>query len=130
MVSFAEQKLYFAVAVFGGFFSASAFRIFFLIFIWLHQVLVAACWIFNLYFGGMETLSCGGWDLVPWPGLKLGPLHWEFAVLAMGPPWKAPVFSFQCKRASAEYQGANHLFFLLRVSRFRILYSSLLSIMD
>ena len=95
----ATEAFYFAVAVFVGFaLIASAFGGFFLIFIWLHQVLVAACWIFNLCFGGMETLSCGRWDLVPWPGLKLGPLHWEFAILAMGPPWKAPAFSFKCKK--------------------------------
>ena len=32
------------------------------IFIWLCQVLVAACGIFSC---GMRTLSCGMWDLVP-----------------------------------------------------------------
>ena len=75
-------------------------------------MLVAARWIFNLHFGGMKTLSCGRWDLVPWPGLKLGPLHWECAVLATGPPWKSPAFSFKCKKnlCQDEYQGANHLF--------------------
>ena len=31
-------------------------------FIWLHWVLVEACWIFR----------CGMWDLVPWPGIEAG----------------------------------------------------------
>ena len=38
-------------------------------FIWLHWVLVAACGIFSC---GTQTLSCGMWDLVPWPGIKPG----------------------------------------------------------
>ena len=25
----------------------------------------------------MWTFSCGMWDLVPWPGWNLGPLHWK-----------------------------------------------------
>ena len=29
------------------------------------------------------------WDLVPWPGIKPGPLHWEHRVLATGPPGKS-----------------------------------------
>ena len=34
---------------------------------WLHQVRVAACRIFN---SGMQTLSCSTWDLVPWSDTK------------------------------------------------------------
>ena len=40
-------------------------------FIWLHQILVVACGIFELRFGMQDlscsilTLSCGMWDLVP-----------------------------------------------------------------
>ena len=30
-------------------------------------------------------LSCGMWDLAPWPGLNPGPLHWGQGVLATGP---------------------------------------------
>ena len=33
------------------------------LFIWLHCV----------FSWGMRTLSCGMWDLVPWPGIKPGP---------------------------------------------------------
>ena len=36
-------------------------------FIWLQQVLVAACGIFSC---GRKTLSCDMWDLVPWPGIE------------------------------------------------------------
>ena len=31
-------------------------------------------------------LSCGMWDLVPWPGIEPGPLHWVCGVLIIGPP--------------------------------------------
>ena len=37
------------------------------LFIWLHQVLVAACRIFSC---GMQALSCSMWNLVPRPGIK------------------------------------------------------------
>ena len=47
------------------------FSLFKYLFIWLYQVLVAACRIFSC---NMRTLSCGMWDLlvVPWPGIKPG----------------------------------------------------------
>ena len=35
---------------------------------WLHQVFIAACRIFSC---SMQTLSCGMWDLVPQPVIKL-----------------------------------------------------------
>ena len=38
------------------------FLMYFYLFIWLHRILVAACRIFGC---GMQTLSCGLWDLVP-----------------------------------------------------------------
>ena len=40
------------------------------LFIWLCQVLVAVCGIFNW---DMQTVSCGMWDLVPWLGIKPWP---------------------------------------------------------
>ena len=43
---------------------------FFLLFIWLRKVLVAACRIFSC---SMWTLSCGMWDLVPKPGIQPRP---------------------------------------------------------
>ena len=49
------------------------------LFIWLLWVMAHR--IFNLH--------CGMWDLVPWPGIKPGPLHWELRVLAAGPPGKS-----------------------------------------
>ena len=31
-------------------------------------------WVTSL---SLSTLRCSMWDPVPWPGIKLGPLHWE-----------------------------------------------------
>ena len=45
-----------------------------------------ACGIFSC---GMRTLSSSMWDLVPWPGIEPGPLHWKHGVLATGPPGKS-----------------------------------------
>ena len=47
------------------------------LFCWLHQV-----------------FSFGMWDLVPWPGIHSGPLHWEYGVLATGPQAKSFARSF------------------------------------
>ena len=38
----------------------------------------------------VRPLSCGVWDLVPWLGIKLGPLYWEQGVLTTGLPGKCP----------------------------------------
>ena len=40
---------------------------FFFFLVWLHQVLVLACEVFSC---SIQTLSCGLWDLVSWPGLE------------------------------------------------------------
>ena len=90
--------------------SSSAFVYFFFkniyLFLWLYQVLVVAyriftvaCRIFFFFFFfsvasceifncNMQTLLCGTWDLVPWPGIKPRPLHWEHGVLVSRPPGK------------------------------------------
>ena len=59
----------------------------------LPQVLVVTRRIFDLHRGMQDLLSCskqtlslGIWDLVPWPGIEPGSLHWECEVLATGPP--------------------------------------------
>ena len=44
--------------------------LFIYLFIWLHEVLVAACRIFCC---GMGILSCRMWGLIPWLGIKPGP---------------------------------------------------------
>ena len=38
--------------------------------------------------------SCSMWDLIPWPGMEPGSLHWELRILATGSPDKSwlPVF--------------------------------------
>ena len=41
-----------------------------------------------------ELLSCGLWDLVPWPGIEPGPLHWECGILATGLPGKSHLYEF------------------------------------
>ena len=51
--------------------------LFYLICIWLHQVLVSAGRIFS---GGMWALSCSMWGLVSWSGIKPRPLHRECRV--------------------------------------------------
>ena len=39
------------------------------------SIFPVACGIFS---HGMQTLTSGVWNLVPWPGIKsFGPLHWE-----------------------------------------------------
>ena len=50
------------------------FFIYLFLFIWLHEVLVVACRIFDLHCGMRDlTLSCGIWDLAPWPGIEPRP---------------------------------------------------------
>ena len=37
----------------------------------------------------MQALCFGMRDLVPWPGIEPGPLHWELGALAAGPPGRS-----------------------------------------
>ena len=41
--------------------------VFFFFLVWLHQFLVLA---FEVFSCSMQTLSCGLWDLVSWPGME------------------------------------------------------------
>ena len=50
----------------------SFFNIYFYLFSWLCQVLIVAHRIFDLRFS-MWILSCGLWDLFPWPGIEPRP---------------------------------------------------------
>ena len=43
---------------------------------------------------GMLGLTCGTWDIVLWPEMNLGPLHWEHRILATGPPEKSHAVIF------------------------------------
>ena len=62
------------------------------------------CWIpcfflsflkkYLLIYLALLGLSCSMWDLVPRPVVELGPLHWEWGVLATGPPGKSLNTSF------------------------------------
>ena len=65
---------------FSQVFSMRIFFLFFFniyLFIWLPQVLVAACGIFSCSMWtlrcGMLAFSCSMWILVPWPGIEPGP---------------------------------------------------------
>ena len=46
------------------------FKNIYLLLIWLCQASVAG---FGIFSSGTRTLSCSMWDLVPRPGIKLGP---------------------------------------------------------
>ena len=65
-----------------------------LLFIWLHQVLVAACEIFSLWHANSSVVACRVWfsDY----GSNPCPLHWEYGVLASGPLSMFPYTAFQC----------------------------------
>ena len=39
--------------------------------------------------------SWGIWALLPWPGIKPGPLHWEYGILLTGPPRKSQKGGFR-----------------------------------
>ena len=66
------------------------FNIYFYLFIYLAMLGVSCSTrIFDLCYSiqnAMQTLSCGMWDLVPWPGIKARPLLWKCGILATGPP--------------------------------------------
>ena len=53
------------------------------LFIWLHRSQLQQT----------GYVSCGIPDLVPWTGIKPGPLHWELRVLATGPAEKSQLYS-------------------------------------
>ena len=78
-------------------------KIYFLI--WLHWVLAGTCGIFSLscdrqdFSFSMWALSCGMWNLVPWPVIKPKPPDWKLGFfLVSGPPGKFSwwVFFFNC----------------------------------
>ena len=67
------------------------------LFAWLHQVLAAACWMFDLHLwhAGSLAMACersvAACELqLPDQGSNPGPLNWEHRVLATGPPGKSP----------------------------------------
>ena len=61
------------------------------VFIWLHRFLVLGCGISSLWHIGSLVAACG--IQVPEQWSDPGPLHWEYRVLAAGPPWKPPAFA-------------------------------------
>ena len=68
-----------------------------ILFIWLIQILVVAHKITDLH-GGMWTLSCGMWDLVPWPRIEPGPPALGAWCLGHWSPQKSPyLFLYLCR---------------------------------
>ena len=68
---FSTHQLVFQILRAGGGQCVFMFFVFIHLFIYLAvPVLVVACGIFSC---GMQSLSCGMWDLVLWPGIKPGP---------------------------------------------------------
>ena len=76
------------------------------LFLWLCQILVAARGIFSC---DTWTLSCGMWNLVPWPGIEPWLPAPELGVLATGPPGKSLdicfCWAFSCCSALAFCSG-------------------------
>ena len=48
-------------------------------------------------------LSCGMWELAPWPGIKHRPPDWELRVLASGPPGKSLNTTLLKTKTNANY---------------------------
>ena len=61
---------------------------------WLLWVFTAVCVFFRC---SMQILSCSMWDLVPWPRIQLGPLHWGMWSLSQWTTREVPnrLFLFQ-----------------------------------
>ena len=65
----------------------------YLFFILIYWFVCAGFWLwhtgFLIFIATCGILGCSMWDLVSWPGIKHGPLHWELGVLATGPLGKS-----------------------------------------
>ena len=48
-------------------------------------------------------LSCSMWDLVPWPWIKPGPLHWKRGVLATSPPGEPQYLFLGQRKKNIDY---------------------------
>ena len=93
------------------------FKIFIYLFTWLCWVLVVACGIFTVACGIfsciMRTLSCGTWDLVPWPGMEPGALvlgaqslsHWTTREVPPPPNINTAEFEKTCYRQMSHWHS-------------------------
>ena len=72
------------------------FFFFFLMFTYLIYLAVPgfSCGTWDLHCHMRDLFSCGLWDVVPWPGMEPGPLHWEHGTLTTGPPSLCHPFFF------------------------------------
>ena len=73
----------------------SHFLVFIIFIYWLCQVSVAAHGIFSC---GIQTLGCGMWDLVPWPGIEPRLPALGVQSLSHWTATKVPNFKFQTNR--------------------------------
>ena len=77
-----------------------------LFFIWLCQVLAAAC---EIFIAAHRIFSCSMWDLVP----QHGPLNWERGVPAIRPQGNSPKFPYtalpMCQHYSKHLMYVTHL---------------------
>ena len=64
------------------------------LFIWLHQVLIAACGIFSVHCSIQDVLVAACGIYFPGQGSNRGLLHYECRVLATGPPGKSQAWHF------------------------------------
>ena len=67
------------------------------------SLFVEACGILSC---SMQTLNCGRWDLVPWPGMESRSLHWELGVLATG-SWGKSRVHYYCYYYFGHFHAAN-----------------------
>ena len=86
------------------------------------KVLVRA----HLSVAASGIFSCGMQDLVPWPGIKTGPLPWECRVWVTGPPEKSHTlslksYSLHCPPSSCFHSGCVYLGLHCRCEGFRYL---------
>ena len=82
---------------------------FFLIYVQLHQVFVAAQRIFDLRGGAQDLQLQHVGSSFPDQRSNLGPLHWEHGVLATGPPGKSPLScqNFNSTKFSLDQPGCS-----------------------
>ena len=79
-------------------------------------VLGLSCGMWDLQSYGMQTLNCGMWDLIPWPGIKLGPLALRAQSLSSWTSREVPVSSLlrvSSKYVSSLRPGLSSIWFII-----------------
>ena len=79
-------------------------------------VLGLSCGMWDLQSYGMQTFNCGMWDLIPWPGIKLGPLALRAQSLSSWTSREVPVSSLlrvSSKYVSSLRPGLSSIWFII-----------------